>query len=230
MRKISIIMALALILCGAFALSAQAGPILDFDISPLTPGTISYTANGVLNGQNIQVDTVTGLGTPLNSGVPFPITGGLLFFETGPFTAPGSGELDFSVGNGFLHINGGVPAAGIPAGSQLIFNTALTSPPVPHVALGTGNLGGTVFLNFTDEKNADLVKFFGLTGLEALGGTLNLQFATSKAIDPTGNTGFDSSTVLSGDVSNNFVPIPPTAILLGSGLLGLVGFRLRRKA
>ena len=115
MRKLAVIMAMTLVLCGAFALSAQANnPTLEFNINLATPGTIQYFAGSVLNGTGIQVDTVTGFDAPANAGVAFALSNATLDFETGSVILPSNpGELDFNTGNGFVHIHGGLPAAGI---------------------------------------------------------------------------------------------------------------------
>ncbi len=80
-------------------------------------------------------------------------------------------------------------------------------------------------------------KFVGTLLLHANGGTTDsneLTFAPTlgilgvyKDISVNGNSGF--ATVSS--VTNQFseVPVPPSALLLGSGLLGLVGLRFRRR-
>jgi hypothetical protein len=67
--------------------------------------------------------------------------------------------------------------------------------------------------------------FYGLPNVDYVGG-LNISFMT------TANMGvaFTSDQVLSGDVVNQPVPIPPALWLFGSGLLGLVGIARRKKA
>jgi len=228
MRKIAIIAALALVLCGAFSLSAQATATLDFNCSPATAGSISFGGPGTaLVGTDIQVDSITGIGTPLNDGVTLIITDGVLNFNTGIFTGLGEGEYDFAAG-GSITLTGTTDH-----GSGLLLSgTFVSSPSVPHVVIGTG--GGTVVGNFTDEKNLDLITFFGLSpadGYAFIGGKINLAFSTASAINPETATAFSSQDVLSGDITNiaSPIPIPPSMVLLGSGLLGLVGFGIRRK-
>lgn len=51
---------------------------------------------------------------------------------------------------------------------------------------------------------------------------------------PNNGPGFSGGLVFQGDnivpVNPEVVPIPPTMLLLGSGLVGMVAFRLRRGA
>ena len=87
-----------------------------------------------------------------------------------------------------------------------------------------------VFSGFTDNKTQDLFTFMGLTGLSTTGweGDMNLSFFG------TGTPGcvIASTQILSGDVVNTYVPvsIPPSALLLGTGLLGLVGLGWRKRS
>jgi hypothetical protein len=227
MKKLMVVMAMVLVVCGAFAVAAQAAPVLDFEVilsvnQATDNGVIEYNpAGGTLSGHDIQVDSVIGLDTPLNPNVALAISNGLAFFGTGNFTGPSPNELNFATDIGVLNIFGGIPAIGIPDNTQLVNASAITEA---HVLIGPA--GGTALLNFTDEKNVDLLAFYGLTNDQLIGGTLNIQFQ-SLAIDPTGATPFTSINVLSGDITNT-VPVPPAVWLLGSGLLGLAGLRFRR--
>jgi hypothetical protein len=223
MRKV-LILVTALMMVMMMALSAQAEALLDFDMSPPTAGTISYGGGAsVLSGHNISVDTVTGINTPLHNGVTLTIVGGEMFFETGPFVGLGTGEYEFSIGNGFLNIFGAIPGIGL-ANTQLLSGFPLIGPSDPHVAITPA--GGTVLFNFADEKNIDLLAYYGLTS--SVSGSLNLSFAVTGGINPNVATAFTSSTILSGDVVNT--PIPGSLLLLGSGIMGVVGIGIRRKS
>src|SRR5262245_13515132 len=79
---------LAVCLVVGMAGSVWADPFLDFGIVAPTPGTISYAGGAnPLVGTGIEVDNVTGLGTPLNNGVTIGLVGFALNFTTGNLTS-----------------------------------------------------------------------------------------------------------------------------------------------
>ena len=198
--------------------TTHAATFLDFGIKAPTAGTLSY-AGGIapLIGLGIDVDDVVGLDTPSNSNVFSVCSSSTLDFETGAST----GGWNFGSG-GTITITGGIdfPDAtpDIAAGSTLLegtFNNATV------IDLGSGSFefqiaGGS----FSDTKHPELLAFYGLPDIGYAGG-LNISFSTTaNADDP-----FTSNQILSGDVTNQPVPVPaPEAVwLFGSGLLGLVG-------
>ena len=77
---------------------------------------------------------------------------------------------------------------------------------------------------FQDWKNPLLLELFGLAGPELWNGAFNLSLNLANLPD----NAFRSSAVYSGDLVNTPVPIPPSALLLGSGILGLVALGWRR--
>ena len=221
LTKILTALALGLALCGAFAMSAQATLYtLDFIITPPTAGTIKYLGgNNPLTGTTIEVDNVYGNNTPSHSGVTLALSNAVLDFTTGNFSSSTSGEYVFN-GGGSLTIYGGIPTLGIADGTLLAIGVFTDSP---DVDVGVG--GGTFTATFNDNKNSTLVNYYGITSIIFTGGNVNLSFATASNLVPP--NAFESSSVLSGDVTN-VVPLPPSALLLGSGLLGLLAFRWRK--
>jgi hypothetical protein len=220
MRKIMVIMAMALVLCGAFAMSAQADLLLDFSIP--TPNsflhnlTLSDAGLSTNADMFVPVNLVTGLVSP-NSAPPLTITDGQLTFSTTGVTGATSDNVFFGAG-GTIQITGNI-GFGI---ETLLTGTFIG---VPDLDLGV-NGGATFNASFTDSKDEELLAYFGIPSTTELSpgysGIINLQIAGLTS-PPTASTTLSS---LSGDVSN--VPIPPSALLLGSGLLGLVGFRFRK--
>jgi hypothetical protein len=214
-------LALTLLMVAAMAISAQAVPTIDFDMSPSTPGTIVFNGT-TLVGTDIQVDSVTGLDTNANDGVTFPITNGLLSFKLDNFVGLGDGEYEFGF-SGNITITGGVNGGA--ADIVLLQSTSLAGPSTPHVAITSS--GGTVLFNFFDIKDSDLLSLFGTTG-NFWKGNINLSFAVEDGINPDEVTKFTSSFIGSGDVINT--PIPGSLLLLGTGLLGIFGIGIRRKS
>lgn len=227
--KILVILTLALALCGYGAVSAQAEPTIDFGIIAPTPGSIAYGGTGVVGdapmiGTNIQVDNVVGTDTPFNSGGSLPLGNGVLNFTTGTFSG-GTSQWNFASGgtitlDGTLDFDGAGP--NLPITATWLTGTLSTATVVPF----GGGLNLT-FSAFTDLKDPRLIAyFFGpiFDPLTQFSGLFHIDFNAS-GIAPGS---FTSTQLGSGDVLNQ-VPIPPTALLLGSGLLGLVGLGWRRR-
>ena len=79
--------------------------------------------------------------------------------------------------------------------------------------------------NFTDNKNDALLASLGFHRQTAYG-NFDPGFAASFASGPGA---FTSTMVPSGNILNHLAPFSSTLLLLGSGLMGLVGLRYRRR-
>jgi len=200
---------------------------LDFGINAPTAGSISYAGfTAPLVGSGIDVDTVTGLGTTFNADTAFACDSCVLEFTTGANIH----GWDFGAG-GTISIVGGVPAAGVAGGTTLLTGT-FDAASVTDVGGGIFNfniLGASLF----DNKDMDLLSFFGLPSVDYLGG-MNISFTVT---DPNAKPGssfighgdaFTSAVMGSGDILNTPVPVPAAVWLFGSGLIGLIAIGRRK--
>jgi hypothetical protein len=223
MKRVVLLLALAFLLVPTVALADM---VLDFNITPPAAGSISYDGvGGPLVGSGITVTGVTGMGTPLNSGVTVPIVNGLLNFTTGGLT--GTGPTTWSFGGGessFISITGwsdvSCPECGANDPPWLLFGRFGDA-----TVMTFGSTFRIAGASFWDYKCWELLAFYGLQDYAwtTLPGNFNISFMANGV--PPG--AFSSTQVLSGDVVNT-VPEPGTLALLGTGLLSIAGL-VRRK-
>jgi hypothetical protein len=221
-KQMVIILALGLMLGGAFALPAQA-TTLDFTLGLLPGGTVSF-AGGLapLIGAGIDVSFVVDKDT---TNLPIPVTGGVLSFTTGPLTGSSPTEWDFGGGaSSTIKITGAVPAAGITNPSTVLLTGTFDLAKVIYLGnpFFVFNIAGAVF---QDTKDPSLLRYFDIAAGTPFAGTFNLSFNT--AVGQTPPSAFASTTMGSGNLFNVPIPIPlpSTLLLLGTGLVGLAGLR-----
>ena len=181
---------------------ALADPLLDFDVPGLQPKTAHIDYAGGLSplvGSGIVVDSVVGLGTPLNDGVALPCVDCTLDFTTGAniggWNWAGGGTITITGFGGISLMDGSFDTANVTA---------------------FGNSFKIAGAGFTDTKNSNIVAFYGLPPQGPWAGNFILNFNASGSPGDA----FSSSRVTSGDVTNS-IPEPASLLLLGSGLIGL---------
>ena len=173
--------AVALMMLGTVAVGgiAQAQtPDLSVTLSPQEGNGLLKYAGGssVLDGENIGVESITGLGTPLHGpSTTLPVVNGSIDFNTGAFSGGNAAgtEWDFGPG-GFVTLRGAVPSLGIGTNTVLMTGT-FSDPSFVKSLNGQGlKVQGGAFLSVVDPT---LASYFGLpTGGVLYSGGLSTLF------------------------------------------------------
>jgi hypothetical protein len=219
LTKILSILAVALVLGWVGAISAQA-EIIDF--AGGSGGTLSYaTTGGDLVGSGIPISSAQGTNVPLNNLVSLNSPDAVLSFTTGALTGTPAGSWSFGAGGaasititGDLYNGPDIPANLVASGTLMsgtVTDATVTSTPE--------GLQFTIS-DFTDTKNADLLAFYGASGHW-------YGFLAMTSTGAASSPGTFSVTPFSTDVAN--VPLPPSVLLLGSGLVCLLALGQRNR-
>jgi len=228
MKKILVVMVLAMALVWGVGVRSASAWFVDFNVHANTNlGSISYDGmGGTLVGNNIDVDDVV---VKLGNNNSLLLTNAKLNFATGNFLSfadDGTNKTWRFGSGGYIVITSDDYSASLMSGA---WDNAMVITLFNNGLFQLDLAGGA----YTDQKNGKMLNDLGLFGyanddelVGAFVGGLNLAF---MAMDLSGTTnGFESLSVVSGDVPNTPVPVPAAAWLLGSGLLGLVGIRRRK--
>lgn len=237
-KKKRTVLALTLALGVGLSPPAQAY-LLDFTVASINPGGLISHAGGSPSrpppvGSNLKVVDVSQLGDP----------GG----QFSPAITPPDKTLNFPTGlrvdsfsnvcsvnsvwmvsgispQGSIPLRSGIPYSNMPEGKTLSsgsLRTASVTEPAPVCEDWFFYVAGS---NCTDNKDDGLLTSFGIY-CQAANGNFDPGFAASLASAPGA---FTSTMVPSGNILNHLAPFSSPLLLLGSGLIGLVGLRYRRR-
>ena len=212
MKRLCLMAALIALLAPA---GARASGVLDFGLAG--GGTVSYGGGALspLVGLNIAIDQVCGINTPINDGVCFDVTDGVLSFTTGAFSSYDASDWYFD-GGGSISITGTIVALAI---SGELMGGTWTDATV--MAQGDGR--AIVTGDYSDVKNDALAAYFGLP---STGWTGTLNPSVAYVGNPPAKF---SATAMAGDVINSSaVPEPASLGLFCTGLLAVIGGWRRR--
>ena len=126
---------------------------------------------------------------------------------------------------GSITLQDGISSRNMAGGATLLsgsFGTANVTEPAPVRENSFFSVAGS---NFMDNKNDAWLAALGFHHQTA-NGNFDPGFAASFASVPSAFTGI---MVPRGNILNHFAPFSSTLLLLGSGLMGLVGLRYRRR-
>ncbi len=218
---------------------------LDFVITPAlgsNGGLWSFSggSGNPFNGTGIEVDQLTVIRAPFNSGVTWDLIDGSLDFSTGGFvdgssTSMGSmsmATLNYGVG-GTIMLTGVIdidddntltPGDIVGDESDPLMIGQLTDANVMFM----GSFGSAAVAAFWDTKNDEMEDLVGIPGDTEWQGMFNISFQAGKLPSEVDGYAFEATSTLSGDIINT-VPEPVTALLLGTGSLGLGLVQRRRR-
>jgi hypothetical protein len=198
-----------------------------------TIGSVGGIGTATIQGTNIRINGVQGIGVPTNSDTPYTVTDGalpygLLNFTTGAIQSvtydDGTKTYTYTYsGGGSITIVGDVPDAGISGGQTLLAGSFYDGSMTIHDT-GAGyvvSFGGTG----SDSKNPALLSFFGVPEVPFT--FAGFSIAANLSGDVGANGSF-SSTAFSTDIVNTTAPEPAVLATVGAALCGFA-FVLRRR-
>jgi hypothetical protein len=210
-KRLGFLAALLLLPSVAFAI-----PSIVFDTVPGgAGGTLTYDgAGGPAIGTDIVFVNLSGVDTPANAGVTFDCVGCTLAFATGANLDEGPSWL--WDGGGSFVLTGSIPALGLGAGTTLLSGSFTATVNTPGLA---GTDPNALFIAIgTDTKDPTLAGFYGL-GPDFIFANTEIALGTFTS-DPV--TGAFTSVPNQADIINVAqVPMPPTAWLIGLGMMSL---------
>jgi len=180
--------------------------------------------DNTLHGTNLSVAGVKGNDTTLHSNETLPITAGNLTFQTGALTSHTGNTYYFATPGSFT-ITGGIPALGLTNATSLVVGR-FTSASVTYFPLYGNYQFDIVGAGLQDSDNKQIYSYFGIPAGSTFSNAFTLAFVASAR-----NGGFTSTNITGGTLIGSPVPTPiPAAFwLMGSGLLGVMGIKRKKR-
>jgi hypothetical protein len=213
--------------------------LLDFTVASINPGVlISYAGShlpGPPPGENnlkvIDVSPTGNLKRQLRPSITPPNKN--LHCQTGPRVDYGSqvpaAPSVWTPGGlspqGFTTVQGGISCRNMSDGTTLVSGSSGTANVMEPTYVWGNSFFSVAGSNFTDNKNDAWPAALGFHHQTA-DGNFDPGFPASFASVPSG---FSGAVVPSGNILHHLAPFSSTLLLLGSGLMGLVGLRYRRR-
>ena len=233
-----IVLALTLALGVGMPPPAQAY-VLDFTVASIKPGGLIAHAGGYPSRpppveSSLRVVDVSHKGDPGSQSSPtIAPPNRILNFPSEPWadpflnvcSAPYTGMFDGVSPQGFITLQGGIASLNMSGGTTLLsgsFGAARVTETAPVRGNSLGYAAGS---NFTANKTDALLASLGIPR-QTVDDNFNPGFAASFSSVPNA---FAGTRVPSGNILHRIAPFSSTLMLLGSGLMGLVGLRYRRR-
>jgi len=213
--------------------------VVDFTVASIKPGVLIAHAGGYPSrpppaGSTLKAVDVSHKGDPGSQSSPtIAPPDRILNFPSEPWadsfsnvcSAPYAGMFGSLSPQGFITPQGGIASLNMSGGTTLLRGSLTTENVTEPAPISEDRRFYVAGSHFSGNKNDSLLTYFGIYR-QAGNGNFDPDCAASFGLFPGA---FTSTMVPSGNILNQRAPFSSTLLLLGSGLLGLVGLRYRRR-
>ena len=215
------------------------GHLLDFTVASINPGVLISHAGGSPSrpppaGSTLNVVDVSHIGDPGSQSSPtIPPPKKILNFPSEPWADSFSNVCSASYAGmfggvspqGSITLQSLISCLNMPEGTTRLSGSLTTENVTEPAPISEDRRFYVAGSHFSGNKNDSLLTYFGIYP-QAGNGNFDPDCAASFGLFPGA---FTSTMVPSGNILNHRAPFSSTLLLLGSGLMGLVGLRYRRR-